>query len=189
MKIASTGKDPVSGKLVTHEYIVEGPVMLFLTTTAQEVDEELLNRCIALTVNEEQEQTRAIHRKQREAHTIEGLWARRKRAELVRLHRNAQRLLRPIAVVNNHCTRASSPTTMTRTRRDHMKLLTLIEAIALLHQHQREIKTALRRRARRWNTSRPPKHDVKLARELADQVGLTPSLDELRPQARQACWR
>ena len=72
LNIASTGKDPVSGKHVTHEYVVEGPVMLFLTTTAHEVDEELLNRCIALTVNEEREQTRAIHRKQREARTIEG---------------------------------------------------------------------------------------------------------------------
>ncbi len=28
----------------------------------------------------------------------------------------------------------------TRTRRDHMKYLTLIQAIALLHQYQREIK-------------------------------------------------
>ena len=67
LKIASTGKDPVNGKMVTHEYLVEGPVMIFLTTTAQDVDEELLNRCLVLTVNEEQEQTRAIHRKQREA--------------------------------------------------------------------------------------------------------------------------
>ena len=91
LNIASTGKDPVSGKHVTHEYVVEGPVMLFLTTTAHEVDEELLNRCIALTVNEEREQTRAIHRKQREARTTEGLWARRKRSRIVQLHRNAQR--------------------------------------------------------------------------------------------------
>ena len=67
LKIASTGKDPVNGKMVTHEYLVEGPVMIFLTTTAQDVDEELLNRCLVLSVNEEQEQTRAIHRKQREA--------------------------------------------------------------------------------------------------------------------------
>src|SRR5581483_1948662 len=51
LTIASTGKDPVSGRLVTHEYQVEGPVMLFLTTTAIEVDEELLNRCLVLTVN------------------------------------------------------------------------------------------------------------------------------------------
>ena len=75
IKIASTGKDPASGKLVTHDYQVEGPVMIFLTTTAPDVDEELLNRCIVLTVNEEREQTRAIHQKQREAQTLEGMWA------------------------------------------------------------------------------------------------------------------
>ena len=48
LNIASTGKDPVSGKHVTHEYTVEGPVMLFLTTTAPDVDEELMNRCLCL---------------------------------------------------------------------------------------------------------------------------------------------
>ena len=36
VSIASTGKDPVSGKQVTHDYEVEGPVMIFLTTTAQQ---------------------------------------------------------------------------------------------------------------------------------------------------------
>ena len=34
LTIASTGKDPVTGKLVTHTYRVDGPVMIFLTTTA-----------------------------------------------------------------------------------------------------------------------------------------------------------
>ena len=96
LKIASTGKDPVSGKLVTHDYTVEGPVMIFLTTTAQDVDEELLNRCIVLTVNEEREQTRAIHRMQREARTVEGI-GRGTNGRIIKLHRNAQRLLRPIA--------------------------------------------------------------------------------------------
>ena len=46
LTIASTGKDPATGKLVTQEYRVEGPVMIFLTTTAIEIDEELLNRCL-----------------------------------------------------------------------------------------------------------------------------------------------
>jgi DNA primase len=183
LKIASTGKDPVSGKLVTHEYTVEGPVMLFLTTTAHEVDEELLNRCIALTVNEDREQTRAIHRRQREARTIEGYLLRRKRAKLVRLHRNAQMLLRPLAVVNNHDV-GEFPDYMTRARRDHAKLLTLIEAIALLHQHQREIKRiALEDETLEYIEA--TEADVKLAQQLADQVGLKPSLDELRPQARK----
>ena len=47
--------------------------MIFLTTTAIEIDEELLNRCLVLTVDEDREQTRAIHRMQREAQTLEGM--------------------------------------------------------------------------------------------------------------------
>ncbi|MCP3880627.1 MAG: toprim domain-containing protein, partial [Sulfitobacter sp.] len=42
LSIASTGKDNASGKLVTHEYSVRGPTGIFLTTTAIDVDEELL---------------------------------------------------------------------------------------------------------------------------------------------------
>jgi DNA primase catalytic core len=181
LKIASTGKDPISGKLVTHEYIVEGPVMIFLTTTAQQVDEELINRAVVLAVNEEREQTRAIHRQQREARTIEGHLARRRRAKIVRLHRNAQRLLRPIAVVNNHAL-ADFPDYMTRTRRDHAKVLTLIEAIALLHQHQREIKSVTCD-GETLEYIEATEDDVRLAQELADKV-VKPSLDELRPQTR-----
>ena len=75
LSIASTGKDPATGKLVTHQYRVEGPVMIFLTTTAIDLDEELLNRCLVLSVNEDREQTQAIHKLQREQQTIEGLLA------------------------------------------------------------------------------------------------------------------
>ena len=49
--------------------------MLFLTTTAIDLDEELLNRCLVLTVNESREQTRAIHGIQRQRETLEGLMA------------------------------------------------------------------------------------------------------------------
>ena len=183
LRIAATGKDPVSGKLVTHEYTVEGPVMIFLTTTAQEVDEELLNRAMVLTVNEEREQTRAIHRKQREAHTTEGLWAKRKRAKIVQLHRNAQRLLRPLAVAINHAEEEEFPDHLTRTRRDHTKLLTLIDAVALLHQHQRQIKTDTRG-GDTLEYIEATAEDVKLARQLMRQV-LLPSLDELPPHTRR----
>ena len=72
LTIASTGKDPATGRLLTHQYRVEGPVMIFLTTTAIHLDEELLNRCLVLSVNEDREQTQAIHRVQREAQTLAG---------------------------------------------------------------------------------------------------------------------
>ena len=61
LTIASTGKDPQTGRMVTQEYHVEGPVMIMLTTTAIDIDEELLNRCIVLSVDESREQTRRIH--------------------------------------------------------------------------------------------------------------------------------
>jgi len=42
---------------VTQEYRVEGPVMIFLTTTSAD-RRRALNRCIVLTVDEDREQTR-----------------------------------------------------------------------------------------------------------------------------------
>jgi len=183
LNIASTGKDPVSGKLVTHEYAVEGPVMLFLTTTAHEVDEELMNRCLVLAVNEDREQTQAIHQKQREAQTLEGLKARTRRNKIVRLHRNAQRLLRPVDVVIECLKERRFPDAMTRTRRDHMKFLTMIQAIALLHQHQREIKTSVEEDVR-LEYIEATEADVKLAWELASHV-LMRSLDDVQTQTRR----
>jgi DNA primase len=43
LTIASTAKDEASGNLMTRQDTVKGPVMLMLTTTAIDVDEELLN--------------------------------------------------------------------------------------------------------------------------------------------------
>ena len=48
---------------------------IFLTTTAIDVDEELLNRCLVLTVDEGRAQTRAIHDRQRHRQTLDGLLA------------------------------------------------------------------------------------------------------------------
>ena len=55
--------------------------------------------------------------------------------------RNAQRLLQPLAILNPFAPALTFATARTRNRRDHEKYLTLIDAIALLHQHQREART------------------------------------------------
>ena len=68
--------------------------MIFLTTTAIDIDEELQNRCLVLSVDEGREQTQAIHRLQRESRTLEGLLAaRQEQRHCSPLHQNAQRLL------------------------------------------------------------------------------------------------
>jgi DNA primase catalytic core len=183
LTIASTGKDPASGKLVTHEYHVEGPVMIFVTTTSIEIDEELLNRCIMLAVNESREQTRAIHILQRQMETLEGLLQLRERDYLYKLHRNAQRLLKPILVANPYARHLTFLDDTTRTRRDNKKYLTLIRTITLLHQFQRPQKTTVVR-GKPELFIEVTLDDIELANSLADEV-LGRSLDELPPQTRR----
>jgi hypothetical protein len=183
LTIASTGKDPTTGMLVTQQYRVEGPVMLFLTTTAIDVDEELVNRCLVLTINESREQTRLIQQRQRSRRTLAGLTAQSDAEAVTQLHQHAQRLLRPLAVVNPYAEQLTFLDDRTRTRRDHAKYLTLIESIALLHQHQREVRV-MQRGSRRIEYIEVTLEDIRLANRLAHEV-LGRSLDELPPQTRR----
>lgn len=183
LTIASTGKDPATGKLVTQDYRVEGPVALMLTTTAIDLDEELSNRCLVLTIDESREQTRAIHARQRYEETLAGLAARENGAAIRALHHNTQRLLRPVKVVNPFAEALTFLDDKTRTRRDHRKYLGLIRAIALLHQHQRPIHTLARPGAEPLAYIEATLDDIAAANGLAHVV-LGTTLDELPPQTR-----
>jgi hypothetical protein len=178
LTIASTGKDD-QGRMKTEEYHVEGPVMIFLTTTAVDIDEELLNRCLVLTVDESREQTKAIHDLQREAETFDGLKRKVERDRILTIHRNAQRLLQPLHVVNPFAKQLTFLSDRTRTRRDHVKYLTLIRTIALLHQYQRSVKE--RDGLPHIEVTR---EDIEAANKIAHEV-LGRSLDELSPQTRR----
>ncbi|WP_017324967.1 CHC2 zinc finger domain-containing protein [Synechococcus sp. PCC 7336] len=181
--IASTGKDVTTGKLQTVQYRVEGPMMLMMTTTAIDIDEELLNRCLVLTVNESRAQTEAIHARQRQHKTLAGLLAQQQRQDILKLHQNAQRLLRPLLVANPYAEQLTFVSTRTRTRRDHLKYLGLIQTIALLHQHQRPIERV--EHNGRWvEYIEVTLDDIEIANRLAHQV-LGRSLDELPPQTRR----
>jgi hypothetical protein len=183
LTIASTGKDPTTGKLVTSEYRVEGPVMLCLTTTAIDIDEELLNRCLVLTINETAEQTAAIQARQRTSRTLAGLQADVRSTQVLAAHRAAQSLLRPLAVVNPFAESLTFANDRVRLRRDHQKYLTLIDAIALLHQHQRKVST-LEVNGAAVEYVEVTHADIALANRLAHAV-LGRSLDELPPQTRR----
>lgn len=183
LTIASTGKDPQTGKLVTAEYRVEGPVMLCLTTTAIDIDEELLNRCLVLTINESAEQTAAIQARQRQARTLEGLQTKVRSDHILAAHRAAQTLLRPLAVANPYAESLTFASDRVRLRRDHVKYLALIDAIALLHQCQRTVQRIDVDGAGVEYVEVTPA-DIALANCLAHAV-LGRSLDELPPQTRR----
>jgi DNA primase len=183
LTIASTGKDPTTGRMETQVYRVEGPVMIMLTTTAIDLDEELQNRCLTLSVDESPEQTAKIHTLQRERRTLAGLVAKAERTELLRVLRNAQRLLTAVEVLNPYAPSLTFPSGRTRNRRDHEKYLTLIDAIALLHQHQRPL-VRHEMGGRTLEYVPVTLDDIALANELAPEV-LGRSLDELPPQTRR----
>jgi DNA primase catalytic core len=183
LTIASTGSDPRTGALVTRQYRVEGPTMLMMTTTAIDLDEELLNRCLILTVDEDRAQTQAIHRRQRAKRTLAGLGLRQERQALIALHRDAQRLLRPLAVVNPYADRLTFLDDRTRTRRDHEKYLTLIDALALMHQHQRPVK-ATEIGGATIEYVEATLDDIAAANRLAHEI-LGRGLDDLPPQTRR----
>jgi hypothetical protein len=183
LTIASTGKDPSSGRLVTHEYHVEGPAAILLTTTAIDLDEELQNRCLVLAVDESREQTIAIHQAQRLSRTREGAIRKRRRPKTLALHRNAQRLLRPLEIRNPYSPDLTFLNKTTRTRRDQEKYLSLIDAVALLHQHQRQVKTEAVD-GEQVEYIEVTLDDIASANRLAAEA-LGRTLDELPPQTRR----
>ena len=179
---ATVAKSP-EGRMTMQTYQVEGPVQLFLTSTGVEIDEELVNRCLVLTVDESREQTQAIQQRQRLLQTRSGQDAVRHTVALKKLHQNAQRLLKPLRVYNPYADQLSFASDRTRLRRDHGKYLTMIQSIALLHQYQRPTQ---------WDESDGTRvesievlpSDIELANRLMSEI-LGRSLDELSPQTRR----
>jgi hypothetical protein len=138
-------------------------------------------------VDEGREQTKAIHEIQRSKRTLRGLLAKADRNGIQRLHQNAQRLLQPLAVVNPYASHLTFVDDRTRTRRDHEKYLTLIDAIALLHQQQRPIQSVI-------HNGEPIRYvevtleDIETANRIAHEV-LGRTLDELPPKTRELLRR
>jgi len=99
------------------------------------------------------------------------------------VHQDAQRLLRPLLVVNPYARALTFRDDRTRTRRDHLKYLTLIRALALLHQHQRPLKRIVHH-GERVEYVEVTLEDIAVANRLAHEV-LGRSLDELAPQTRR----
>ncbi len=180
LRIASAGKDEHTGRHRTQDYEVEGPVMMFLTTTAEQPDAELQNRCLTLRVNESAEQTAAIHAIQRARYTLAGQQRLADGERICRTHQNAQRLLRSYPVVIPWADRLTFRHDQTRLRRDHDKYLALIAASTLLYQFQRKKITGDDGTERLVATLT----DVELAGQLMT-AGATASTTSLMPGTRQ----
>ena len=136
-------KDAGTGQYRTETIEVSGPIAYAETTTKPVIHNENATRMFELYLDASVEQTEKVHEAQREAKEIESLWKRRKRAAIVRRHRNAQRLLQTVDVVIPFVRHVGFPTHKPRTRRDFPRFLEVIEAVAFLRQMQKTRKVAV----------------------------------------------
>jgi DNA primase len=176
-------KDPNSGKIKTMTFEVEGPIAYLETTTSAEINHENATRCFEIYLDESPEQTRRIHQIQREAKTKQGL-ARKAAVEVTKLrHHNLQRMLKPVMVEIPYATEIDFPADSLRTRRDHERFLSLIEAVTFLFQYQREQKEIDLPDGTKTVCVTSTIEDYARAYELArDILGFT--LDDLKKHAR-----
>jgi DNA primase len=141
LKLAVPIKDPNSGKIKTTVLEIHGPIAYMESTTDQQINPENANRCFELYLDESEAQTKAIFAAQRRSRSLDGWRHERRKAAILRVHHNAQRLLRSVKVIIPFVDLIEFPQTWLRGRRDHDRFLSLIEGITFLHQHQRETNT------------------------------------------------
>jgi hypothetical protein len=182
--IQSLKTDTQSGEYKVYENVVHGPASVMIATTDPAAfDAETASRFFVLYLDESPEQTRKILALQDALAGPQRLRLKHTRERIGKLHRNIQRLLRPLPVVNPYGIAVRLPEQLLTVRREKAKLATLIETVALLHQHQREIKEE-----KVYGVSiryiEVTKHDIEIAAELGKEM-LVHSLDELPKLCRE----
>ncbi len=181
--IAYTGKDPATGELKTQDNTVEGPLMVFITTTQVDIDGETASRFVFISIDESEQMTKKILAKQRQSQTMEGMISRLKSAKIIKKHQSANKLLKPLHVFNPYAGLLTFTSKSLRARRDHTKYLNLILAITYLYQYQRKIRT-MEFSGKSIEYINVTLADIKKANEIANYV-LGRSLDELSPSSRK----
>jgi len=135
--LACPMKDGATGSTVTKQIMVMGPVSFMESTTSDSLHPENASRAIILKMDESPEQTMRILESQRQA-VIEGNVD--SKDELFKKWQNVQRLLgkRKLKIYIPFAHHLKFPTGP-NARRDNQKMLSLIQAVALLRSFQRSI--------------------------------------------------
>ena len=135
-------KNPATGEQITKTIEVQGNVAVWDSTTSNHVNPENLSRVWEVWLQStSHELTERIHDNQRKQFSLDGWKENKGRETAIRVHRNAQRLLKPLKVNIPFYKKLSFPTSWTTTRRHNKRFLSLLSVIALTFQHQKEIKT------------------------------------------------
>ncbi len=131
----------VDGEIQTASIHQDGPISYMESTTLGKIFDEDANRCILLTTDERQQQTRRILTSLAETYGGAAPAVRAERA--IQRHHALQRMLQAYLVVVPFAERLGELISHDRVqvRRAFPQLMSMIQASALLHQQQRQVDT------------------------------------------------
>ena len=184
LSIASTRTNPKTGDLEAKEYFTEGPATVLITSNSLELPEDFLSRFFAVMPDTSVAQTVRIHDWMRERNGIKSSHYDRKEEELKRLHQHIQSRIRPLKVKNPHTHKLKFFSKDQRARRDFDKYINFLKAVALMHQHRKEIKTELNESGHLIEYIEVDALDIAVGNKIMRHA-LRVSLDEISPVARE----
>lgn len=182
--VAATRTDAKTGKFSVDEYTVNGPVVVMVSTTNPDaLDDETKQRFLVLTIDESPEQTRGILEAQFTKNTDEWYRITSDESAIQRQHHNMQRVLKPLTVTFTRDLKLVWPYGRLQMRREQKKFVSLVKAIALLHQYQRKTGTIKRMDGTVVHYVQATQKDIDLALELGRDV-FARNVDDVSPTAR-----
>lgn len=137
-----TSKDEKTGRMVSKLVRKKVIVSAVMSSTSNDINPENASRCFVINTDETENQTRAIHKLQRQKYTLERY--QKKENEIPRIierHIAAQKLLTDRIIINPLAEHLDFPASQMRARRDHERFMDLIATVAFLRQYQKEEQT------------------------------------------------
>jgi hypothetical protein len=130
-----TLKDEKTGRMSTRTVFSPVIVSAIMSSTRSDINPENASRCFLVNTDESGEQTARIHSAQRAKYSLERYFQRlHELPRILAKHHAAQRLLRPLLLVNPFAEYLDFPKSLIRTRRDHERFVDLIACVAFLRQ-------------------------------------------------------
>jgi predicted transcriptional regulator len=124
------------GKTKTKQLTVHGPLSTAGCTTHESIYEDNANRCFLIYIDESKQQDKKVMDYQRLA--AAGKTNQQQEEQTKQLLQNAQRLLRPIKIINPYAEYLQLPDAVFKPRRTNAHYLQFIEAITFYKQYQKQ---------------------------------------------------
>lgn len=133
-----TLKDEKTGRMESRTKASPVIVSAIMSSTRSDINPENASRCFLINADESSGQTARIHASQREKYSLARYFQRRSAVpRIVERHHAAQRLLRPLLIVNPFASYLDFPHSLVRTRRDHERFVDLIACVCFLRQYRK----------------------------------------------------